>query len=377
MSKRSKTLAAAPRGLPLADLRARIDALDRRLIDVINERSRLVVEVGRHKQLHNIPIYAPHREAQVLKRVLSHNKGPLPGRTVEAIYRELMSGSFALEKPLTIGYLGPAGSYSHLAAVRQFGSSVSFENLHEIKGVFTEVARGHVDYGLVPIENSIHGGVTETLDCFMHSFGKVTVCAEVQLEVHHALLANCAPRAVKKIYSKPEVFSQCRAWLATQYPKAELIATPSSSKAVQHVAQAKGAEARCAAAIGSTLAAQLYDVNILFEAIEDETHNITRFAVISKHPAQRSGDDKTSVMFATLNKPGALARVLTDFNSAGVNLTHIDKRPSGRTNWAYTFFIDAEGHQADAPVAKALAAARRHCKELHVLGSYPRSRRIL
>ncbi|HYD01123.1 MAG TPA: chorismate mutase, partial [Phycisphaerales bacterium] len=185
MSKRSKTLAAAPRGLPLADLRARIDALDRRLIDVINERSRLVVEVGRHKQLHNIPIYAPHREAQVLKRVLSHNKGPLPGRTVEAIYRELMSGSFALEKPLTIGYLGPAGSYSHLAAVRQFGSSVSFENLHEIKGVFTEVARGHVDYGLVPIENSIHGGVTETLDCFMHSFGKVTVCAEVQLEVHH------------------------------------------------------------------------------------------------------------------------------------------------------------------------------------------------
>ncbi|HZW05816.1 MAG TPA: chorismate mutase, partial [Phycisphaerales bacterium] len=213
MSKRLQIRGATPPALPLADLRARIDALDRRLVDVINERSRLVVEVGKHKQLHNIPIYAPHREAQVLKRVLSHNKGPLPGRTVEAIYRELMSGSFALEKPLTIGYLGPAGSYSHLAAVRQFGSSVSFENLHEITGVFTEVARGHVDYGLVPIENSIHGGVTETLDSFMHSYGKVTVCAEVQLEVHHALLANCPPRSVKKIYSKPEVFSQCRAWL--------------------------------------------------------------------------------------------------------------------------------------------------------------------
>lgn len=377
MPRRPTTPVSTPQALPLADLRARIDALDRKLVDVINERSRLVVEVGKHKQRHNIPIYAPHREAQVLKRVLSHNKGPLPPRTVEAIYRELMSGSFALEKPLAIGYLGPAGSYSHLAAVRQFGSSVAFENLHEIKGVFTEVARGHVDYGLVPIENSIHGGVTETLDSFMHSYGKVTICAEVQLEVHHALLANCPPRAVKKIYSKPEVFSQCRAWLATQYPKAELIATPSSSKAVQQVAAAKGAEARCAAAIGSTLAAQLYDVNILFEAIEDEPNNLTRFAVISKHPALRSGDDKTSVMFATLNKPGALARVLTDFDKAGVNLTHIDKRPSGRTNWAYTFFIDAEGHQTDAHVAKALSAARKHCRELNVLGSYPRSRRIL
>ncbi|MBY0309213.1 MAG: chorismate mutase, partial [Phycisphaerales bacterium] len=233
--------------IPLADLRTRIDALDRQLVTVINERSRLVVEVGRHKQRHGIPIYAPHREAQVLKRVLAHNAGvggPLPARTVEAIYRELMSGSFALEKPLTIGYLGPAGSYSHLAAVRHFGSSVSFENLHEIKGVFTEVARGHVDYGLVPVENSIHGGVTETLDSFMAMHARVTLCAEVQLEVHHALLANCPPRSVKKIYSKPEVFSQCRAWLATQYPRAELVATPSSSRAVQHVAQAAGPEAR-------------------------------------------------------------------------------------------------------------------------------------
>jgi chorismate mutase/prephenate dehydratase len=380
MPRRPTANKTTPQTLPLADLRTRIDALDRQLVNVINERSRLVVEVGKHKQRHGIPIYAPHREAQVLKRVLGHNSkmgGPLPARTVEAIYRELMSGSFALEKPLSIGYLGPAGSYSHLAAVRQFGSSVSFENLHEIKGVFTEVARGHVDYGLVPVENSIHGGVTETLDSFMAMHSRVTVCAEVQLEVHHALLANCAPRAVKKIYSKPEVFSQCRAWLATQYPKAELIATPSSSKAVQHVAQAKGVESRSAAAIGSTLAASLYDVNVLFEAIEDEPHNLTRFAVISNHQALRSGDDKTSVMFTTLNKPGALARVLTDFDNAGVNLTHIDKRPSGRVNWSYTFFIDAEGHRDDPAVAKALSAARKHCRELHVLGSYPRSRRIL
>lgn len=378
---RSRTKNSKPVPAPaidLADLRQRIDSIDRSLIGLLNARSSLVVEVGKYKQAHGIPVYAPHRESQVLRKVLQHNTGPLPGRTIEAIYRELMSGSFALEKPLSIGFLGPAGSYSHLAAVRHFGSSVSYEDLHEVAGVFTEVVRGHVDYGLVPIENSIHGGVTETLDSFMRTAGggKLQVYAEVQLEVHHALLANCAPSQVKRIYSKPEVFSQCRSWLATQYPRAELIATASSSKAVQLISQG-GAAAKNAAAIGSTLAAGLYGVNILFEAIEDEAHNITRFFVIGRSEAQRTGDDKTSIMFTTLNKPGALARVLTDFHHAGVNLTHIDKRPSGRTNWAYTFFIDAQGHKTDSDMKRAIAKAKKHCRELHVLGSYPRSARIL
>ncbi len=367
-----------PKPIDLSALRTQIDAIDARLIELINDRSRLVVEVGKFKQAKGIPIYAPHREAQVLSKVLKHNKGPLPARTIEAIYRELMSGSFALEKPLSIGYLGPPGSYSHLAAVRHFGSSVVFENLHEVAGVFTEVLRGHVDYGLVPIENSIHGGVAETLDSFMRTAGKLHVYAEVQLEVHHALLANCAPSQVKKIYSKPEVFSQCRAWLATQYPHAQLIPAASSSKAVQMIGGG-GAAVRHAAAIGSTLAAKLYDVNVLFEAIEDQAggHNITRFFVISRTHAQPSGNDKTSIMFSTLNKPGALARVLGDFHAAGVNLTHIEKRPSGRTNWNYAFFIDAEGHTAEPRMKKALSRARKHCRELHVLGSYPRSTRIL
>jgi chorismate mutase/prephenate dehydratase len=366
-----------PRELP--ELRAAIDSIDRRLVNLINQRSRLVVEVGASKRATGVPIYAPHREAEVLSKVLGLNTGPLADRTIEAIYREIMSGSFSLELPLKIGYLGPPGSYSHMAAVRHFGSSVDFEDLHEIAGVFTEVERGHVDYGLVPIENSIHGGITETLDAFAKTAGRVHVYAEAQLEVHHALLANCAPREVKRIYSKPEVFSQCRTWLATQYPRAELIPVASSSRGVQVVAEesAGRAKKRSAAAIGSTLAGELMDVNVLFENIEDKPGNLTRFYIVSRQQAQRSGHDKTSVMFTTLNKPGALASVLTVFQRAKVNLTHIDKRPGGRTNWQYTFFIDAEGHQSDDNLAAALGRARKHCRELIVLGSFPRSRRVL
>lgn len=370
-----------PRKKPqdLAALRAAIDGLDRRLIDLINQRSKLVVEVGKEKRASGIPIYAPHREAEVLSKVLGYNTGPLSGRTIEAIYRELMSGSFSLELPLKIGYLGPPGSYSHVAAVRHFGSSVDFEDLHEIAGVFTEVERGHVHYGLVPIENSIHGGITDTLDAFVETASRVHVYAEVQLEVHHALLANCAPRDVKRIYSKPEVFSQCRTWIATQYPKAELIPVASSSRGVQIVAEesAKRGKGEGAAAIGSTLAGELMDVNVLFENIEDKPGNLTRFYIISRQQAKPCGHDKTAMMFVALNKPGALASVLTVFQRAGVNLTHIDKRPGGRTNWQYTFFIDAEGHQADPALAGAIVRARKHCRELVVLGSFPRSKRAL
>lgn len=380
----SKATPKAPAKAPtpdLAALREGIDAIDHKLVSLLNARSKLVVDVGRSKRATGVPIYAPHRESQVLKRVLGMNDGPLKPRSIEGIYREIMSASFSLEKGLTIGYLGPAGSFSHLAAVRHFGSSVQFQNLREIEGVFTEVQRGHVDYGLVPIENSIHGGIVETLDSLVKSTSEVRIYAEAQLEVRHALLANIAPSAVRTIYSKPEVFSQCRHWLATQYPEAKLVPTVSSSHGVQLVAdlserdpKGKGAHV---AAIGSTLAADLYDVRVLFEGIQDRAVNITRFFILGRDEAKPSGDDKTSVMFTTLNKPGALVAVLMEFQRARVNLTHIDKRPSGRTNWTYTFFVDAEGHRDDAKVARALKAARRHCKELVVLGSYPRSRRIL
>jgi len=374
--------ATAAQDAALNELRRRIDELDESLVRLLNERASLVQDVGRVKQRDGLPIYAPHREARVLERVLGFSTGPLPARTIEAVYKEIMSGSFALEQPLRIGYLGPPGSHSHYAATRQFGQSVEYDDLHEIGGVFTEVRRGHVDYGLVPIENSTGGGIVETLDALKETCDEVRVYAEVQINIHHALLANCAPASVRRIHSKPEVFTQCRKWLATQYPQAELVAAPSSSRAAQialeedKLAASIGAPAG-SAAIGSVLAGSIYGLNVLFEKIEDNPNNITRFFVLSRQSAGRTGDDKTSIMFDTADTPGALVRVLGVFEKHAINLTHIDKRPSGRTNWQYTFFIDAQGHRDDEPVARAIDEARTHCKELVVLGSYPRSTRIL
>ena len=362
----------------LAQLRSRIDEVDARLIEALNERARIVVEVGELKRGSGAPIYAPHREAQVLQKVLDASEGPLGAQAIEAVYRELMSGSFALERPLRIGYLGPEGSFSHAAAAAHFGSSVSFENLHEIGGVFTEVRRGHVDYGLVPIENSIGGGIVETLDAFRDTRGEVSVYSEVLITIRHNLLANCQPRDVTSIYSKPEVFAQCRRWVQTQYPGADLIPTASSSRAAQLASAAYEADASCgAAAIGSSLAGELYGLKVLFESIEDNPNNLTRFFVIAQESAQPSGDDKTSLMFTTEHAPGALHNVLAVFAEAQLNLTHIDKRPSGRDNWSYTFFIDVQGHRDDEKVTAALERARSHCHELWVLGSYPRARRVL
>jgi chorismate mutase/prephenate dehydratase len=360
----------------LAELRARIDELDTRLIELLNERARVVVEIGELKRGSGAPIYAPHREAAVLEKVRKANQGPLGARAIEGIYRELMSGSFALERPLRIGFLGPEGSFSHAAAVAQFGSSVSFENLHEIAGVFTEVRRGHVDYGLVPIENSIGGGISESLDAFRDARGEVSVYAEVLMTIRHNLLANCQPREVRRIYSKPEVFAQCRRWVKTQFPTAELVSAASSSRAVEMAREEWDRDPACgAAAIGSRLAGDLYGLAVLFESIEDDPNNLTRFFVIARETARPSGDDKTSIMFTTEHAPGALHRVLRVFAEAEIDLTHIDKRPSGRDNWSYTFFLDLQGHREDHKVATALERARAACHELWILGSYPRARR--
>ncbi|HHN78687.1 MAG TPA: prephenate dehydratase [Phycisphaerales bacterium] len=366
----------------LASLRREIDRIDRRLIKLLNERAGAVVEIGRLKRGSNTPIYAPHREAEVLEKVLAANTGPLPDRTIEGVYRELMSGSFALEQPLRIGYLGPPGSQSHVAAVKQFGSSVEYDDLHEIAGVFTEVRRKHVNYGLVPIENSTGGGIVETLDAFTVNAGHLSIYAEVQITIHHALLANCPPAEIRRVYSKPEVFQQCRGWLSQQLPRADLIPAASSSRAVQ-IAAEENAKAvsighdPTTAAIGTTLAGEMYGLKTLFPRIEDNPNNITRFLVLSREKAERTGDDKTSVMFTTEDKPGALVEVLGVFRAEGINLSHLDKRPSGRENWTYTFFADAEGHQDDEDMRAALSRVEAHCKEMVVLGSYPRSKRIL
>jgi len=354
----------------LEELRARIDALDEKIVQLLNERAKVVVEIGRLKQQTNSPIYAPDREKFVLEKIRDINKGPLPDRALDAVYRELMSGSFALERPLRIGYLGPAGTFSHSAAVRKFGRSVDYVDLADIPAVFTEVVRGHVDYGLVPVENSIHGGVIDTLDAFLGSSARI--CAEVKVSIHHNLMSRGAWDQVRRIYSKPEVFNQCRNWLASAAKGRELEATTSSARAAELASTDPSA-----AAIASAIAAEMYDLRMLFENIEDNPDNVTRFFVIGREPARRSGDDMTAIMFTTANKPGALADVLDVFKAAGINLTSLEKRPSKKVNWEYYFFIDAEGHAEDPAMVGAIDEAKKHCLQLTVLGSYPRATEVL
>lgn len=359
---------------PKADLtgpRKRIDEIDRKIVDLLNERAQQVIEIGNIKKRDGTtPIYAPDREKQVLAQVRSYNKGPLPDSCLTAIWRELMSGSFALERPLRIGFLGPAGSFSHLAARRKFGASVEYDGLEDIASVFDEVVRGNIDLGLVPIENSAVGGIGETLDSFLDA--SVKVCAEVLINIHHNLLANGPPEKVRKIYSKPEVFGQCRTWLSSQLRQAERIGVASSSRAAEMASQEEGA-----AAIGSDLAAETYGLAIPFHNIEDNPNNVTRFFVIAKEGAKPSGDDKTALMFTTAHKVGALSEVLDVFRDCGLNLTHIDKRPSKRVNWEYYFFIDCVGHQNDPNVAEAIKKAKAHCLQMSVLGSFPRASEVL
>ncbi len=350
----------------LTSLRRRIDELDRQIVDLLNQRAEVVITVGKTKQANGTPIYAPDREQAVLARLEKLNNGPLLPKTLQAIYRELMSGSFALEKPLRIGFLGPEGSFSHLASMRKFGASIEHFPLPDIRAVFDEVARGHCDLGLVPIENSLGGGVIETMDCFLDI--DVHICAEVTVEIHHNLLASCPPEQIKLVASKPEIFAQCRNWLSTGLTGVDLIPVASSSKAAEMAVNESSL-----AAIGSELAAELYGLKVVFANIEDNPNNQTRFFVISRAPAKRSGNDKTAISFTTAHKAGALAEVLNIFARHDVNLTNIDNRPSKRRNWEYYFFVDAEGHVEDKNLKKALEEISQTCNELHILGSFPRA----
>ena len=356
--------------LDLNALRTKIDELDHKLIELLSKRAEIVVEVGQLKQNTEIPIYAPHRERAVLDRVLQANKGPLSDKTIEAIYRELMSGSFQLEKPLAIAHLAPTGSFSHIAAIRHFGSSVQCVGVPSIEQVFREVAAGHCNYGLVPYENSTSGGITDTLDAF-HDHD-VTIYAEALIDIRHCLLCNGDVKQITAIASKPEVISQCRKWLAAMYPDIEIIETPSSAKAVNLASE----DSRIAA-IGSELAAHEHNVEIAIENVQDRAENITRFLILSKESAEQSTDDKSTIMFTTKHETGALVDVLAAFRDQGINLSHIDKRPSGRVNWNYTFYIDADAHQDTTELKTAVNNASQFCKSIEVLGSYPKAGQVL
>ncbi len=356
--------------LSLDALREQIDQLDDRLVTLLNERARVVVKVGQVKQKEKTPIYAPDREQAVLARVRSLNQGPLPDACLEAIWRELMSGSFALEKPLRIGYFGRPGTFTHIAARRKFGASVEYDPIDSIPAVFDEVSRGHIDLGVVPVENSTEGDVNTTLDVFLET--PLRICAELLLTIHHNLLSNSAPDQIRRVYSHPQALAQCQRWLSVQLASAERIPVTSTSRAAEMAAGEPGA-----AAIGSSMAGELYGLREQFSRIEDNPHNTTRFLVVGPQGARPSGDDKTAIMFTTAHKAGALSEVLDVFRDHAINLTHIDSRPSQRVNWEYYFFIDCEGHEEQPQVRKAIDAARRHCLQLKILGSFPRAKDVL
>lgn len=350
----------------LAACRRRIDELDQQIIALISDRGRVAGEIGKLKAADGTPIYRPDRESEIYTRLQQINNGPFPNRVLRAVYRELMSGSFLLERALRIAYLGPRGSFSHLAASGKFGASVEYEPVADIPAIFREVEQERADFGVVPVENSLGGGIIDTLDAFAES--QVAICAEILQEIHHHLLARGPLEQVQRVYSKPEIFDQCKQWLMETGLLAKTIPVASSSKAAEMAAAEDGA-----AAIGSSLAAELYGLPIQVEHIEDSAFNMTRFFVLGREPARRSGDDKTAVMFATKHHAGALVDVLNVFREEGVNLTMITSRPSKRRNWEYYFFMDAEGHADDAAMQRALGRARGLCLSFKVLGSFPRA----
>lgn len=356
--------------MSLEELRKKIDKVDSKLIELLNERAQIVIEVGKFKSKNAGPIYSPAREKEILNKITKANKGPLPDKTLQAIWRELMSGSFFLERALRIAYLGPRGSFSHTAAMLKFGQSVEYEAVTDIRSIFDEVSKAHSDLGVVPIENSAGGGVGETLDAFIDS--DVLICAEVYMAIHHNLLANCSLAEIEKVYSKPEVFAQCHGWLSSTFKETKTVSVASSARAAQMAAEEKGT-----AAIGSKVAAELYGLKVVCENIEDIANNVTRFLVISKVDAKPTGDDKTALLFSTAHKAGALVDVLDAFRNHGLNLTNIESRPGRKREWEYYFFVDFVGHKDDENVKNVLNESRRHCLQLSVLGSFPRCTSML
>ncbi len=350
--------------MSLAEYRKKIDALDDRIVRLLNQRARVSQKIGELKARHQAGVYVSSREQEVLRRVKAASRGPMTPEALEAVYREIMSSALSLEKSLQIAYLGPQASFTNLAAVRKFGSQVEYSSCTTISEVFAKVENGDCDYGVVPIENSIEGAVTNTFDLLVDS--ELKICAHSVMEISHNLLSKTTIDKVRKVYSKSEVFAQCRNWLHQHLPEVELIEVSSSARAAQLAGKEKGT-----AAVASLLAADLYHLQILKKGIEDFSHNVTRFLVIAKSDANPTGNDRTSILFSIRDKVGALHDMLAPFYKHGINLTKIESRPSKKKAWDYYFFVDFEGHRDDPKVQTALKHLDGMCKYLKVLGSYP------
>lgn len=347
----------------LAQLRAKIDALDARIVKLLSARARLAQQVGHTKQ--GAPVYRPEREAQVLRRVSELNPGPLPDASLQAVYTEIMSSCRAVEASISVAFLGPAGTYSQEAAFKHFGAMTPLVPCASIDEVFRRAETSDVGYAVVPVENSTEGAVGRSLDLLLTT--PTQICGEVMLPIRQCLMSrNGKLESITRVYSHIQSLAQCQRWLAHHLPRAETIAVVSNAEAARVASRERGA-----AAIASKTAAELYGLQILTRNIEDDARNTTRFLVLAAHDAAPSGKDKTSLILATRNVPGAIHELLTPLAANGVSMSRLESRPARTGLWEYIFYVDIEGHAHDENVRKALSELERTASLFKNLGSYP------
>jgi chorismate mutase/prephenate dehydratase len=354
----------------LGDLRTRIDAIDDRVLQLLEERSGLMGDVAQAKRDLHLPAYDPERERLILER-LSARAGRFPADAIRAVYREVMRAGLALQEPLKVAYLGPEGTFSHAAARGFFGLAATYCEAMTFEGVFDAVARRQANEGIIPIENSTEGSVIHAVDALVSN--NLFIRAEFEFEVSLCLLTRAAGIAsIQRVYSHPQPLGQCRMWLAKHLGGAQIVQSSSTAAAVREALADPGG-----AAVGSPLASEIYSVPILRERIQDYAENFTRFVVVAREDAKRTGDDKTTVAFSIRDghERGALLRVLAIFDDEGINLFRIESRPSREKAWDYVFLAEIEGHREDAHVDRALRRLAEKCPMLKPLGSYPRARR--
>jgi len=352
----------------LSELRNRIDGIDDQILDLLNQRAEVVKEVGRFKADQSKEFYVPGRERAIYERLIGANPGPFPDDGVQRVFREIISASLSLEQPMKVAFLGPPATFTHQAAMQQFGFSAQLVAQKSIPAVFEEVLRGRAPYGVVPVENSNEGVVSHTLDMFMRS--DLQINAEILLEIEHDLLSlGGRIEDVRKIVSHPQALAQCRQWLEENLPDIPQFDVASTALAAQ-----MAAEDGEVAAIAGEIAASLYGLKTVKKKIEDNPNNFTRFLVIGRNVPEPSGRDKTSIMFSVKDQPGILYHMLAPFSCRKVNLCKIESRPMKLKAWEYVFFLDIEGHIEDPQVREAIEELRNYCEVLKVLGSYARSR---
>ena len=352
--------------------RKAIDRLDAQIVRLLNERTKHVLGIGDIKIKAGEEIYAPHRERVVFERICGLNAGPMTNDQLRAIYREIMSSALALEKTMTIAYLGPEATFTHQAAIQKFGSSLRYASQKTITDVFAEVSKTRADYGVVPVENTTEGVVTHTLDMFVDSDLKIV--AQIVLPIQYCLADNGKAGDIQRIYAHPQALAQCRSWVQKNLPRAEVLETSSNARSAELVAHPTARKSGLrgkAAAITGVLAAEKYGLRMREQDIQDNAANATRFLVLGRQCSPPTGDDRTSLLISVADKSGALHQAIAAFRRYRINMTKIESRPSKRKAWEYFFFIDCDGHVQDRKVVKAIRALGRHCNFVKVLGSYP------